>query len=445
MADPRVPPKGVTDLRPQRHAGAQPPLSREVFIDPRVDPAAAAYQAGMAARAAQRGGRGLPKYMQQVGGEPAPSIPLLSAEAEEGATMAEQAFRVNQPSQQQLMSMMGQDAQQAMMRNPGSIVEPPTAAPSVQTARQMEQAIVRSIQPGDMLPPDAQRDPAFMQGGGALFAANQPHLVLKYGLVRNGQLIPPQELARVQRTTPGTLSAQSVEGLQALIEHQKKPPAGMPKTEEEADAQAATSAAAQSGRVGSPIKRLEKSLTPEEEKKIQEAVEKLDSFDYSALQKQIEEDALRNPQQREIIEARLEPLDMDQLITHNRVTQDVTIHPGKNGKGKLWYTYESMTGGEDLVLKQLIMKESKAIEVTDQYLLDKYAFMSIAVGLKAINGNPLPRHTDDHGKFDEKAFWIKFAWVLERPLHLLASIGINHVWFENRVRRMFVAEKLGNG
>jgi hypothetical protein len=71
--------------------------------------------------------------------------------------------------------------------------------------------------------------------------------------------------------------------------------------------------------------------------------------------------------------------------------------------------------------------------------------MSIAVGLRSICANPLPDHRNEKGEFDDKKFWIKFHWLLQQPLHLLSCIGINHTWFELRVRKMFVVEKLGNG
>jgi hypothetical protein len=358
--------------------------------------------------------------------------------------MAAQAPQVNQMPQGQVMQQAGQAIQ------PGSIVEPPMHIPQMNTQQAAQQAVINSIQPGDMLPPEALQDPTFQQGTGANFAANQPHLVLKYGLVRGGQVMSPQALAQSTKTAPGQLSPQSVEGLQALQQHQRQAAEGMPQTEEQAARQAAAGAAAQSSRVGKPYNRVEgpeeKSETSDEDrKKIKEAIEKMDSFDYDALQRQMEEDILNNPEQREIIEARLKELDFDELVTKNRVTQDVIIHPGSDTRGRLWFTYESMTGEEDLVLKQIIMKESKSIEVTGQYLLDKFAFMSIAIGLKAINGNALPRHTNEKGEFDEDKFWLKFNWVLQKPLHLLSCIGINHTWFEQRVRKMFVAEKLGNG
>lgn len=447
MANPQRP-KTVTDMRPQRLGGPpaqQPQQSRQVFIDPRVtqdmlqNPATAAYAAGLGARAAHRAAKAgqLPKYQQEVGGGPVPPIPLLDQEAAQGMPMAAQAALVNQMPHEEVMAQMGQAV------GPGSIVEPPMHIPRMNQAQHLEQAVINSIQPGDMLPAEAQQDPTFQRGAGALFAANQPHLVLKYGLVRQGVHIPPQELARSRKVVPGQLSPQSIEGLQALQQHQQRVPDGMPKTEQEAESQAASSAAAQSARVG---KKREKPLTEDERKRIQETIARMDSFDYDALQRQMEEDMLNNPEQREIIESRLAPLDYDELITKNKVSQDVIIHTGEEpGKQRLWFTYESMTGGEDLTLKQLIMQESKSIQVTGQYLLDKFAFMSIAIGLKAINGNTLPRHTDDKGKFNEDKFWLKFEWVLDRPLHLLSCIGINHAWFEQRVRKMFVVEKLKNG
>ena len=44
-----------------------------------------------------------------------------------------------------------------------------------------------------------------------------------------------------------------------------------------------------------------------------------------------------------------------------------------------------------------------------------------------------------------QVFLKKFNMVLRLPLHMLASIGVNTLWFDVRVRKLFVAEKLGNG
>ena len=48
-------------------------------------------------------------------------------------------------------------------------------------------------------------------------------------------------------------------------------------------------------------------------------------------------------------------------------------------------------------------------------------------------------------ELDEDAFWKKFEYVARFPFHMLASLGVNYFWFDVRVRKLFVAEKLGNG
>jgi hypothetical protein len=106
---------------------------------------------------------------------------------------------------------------------------------------------------------------------------------------------------------------------------------------------------------------------------------------------------------------------------------------------------QSMTAEEDMSIKRLIMMESKSVEVTERYLLDKFSFMSIATGLAGINGKSLGSVLDDKGEFDDEKFWVKYNRIMKLPLHMLASIGVNMFWFEMRVRKLFVAEKVGNG
>lgn len=125
---------------------------------------------------------------------------------------------------------------------------------------------------------------------------------------------------------------------------------------------------------------------------------------------------------------------------NNRVTQEIQIIPGS-----FTITLHSMTGEEDMHIKRLIMDESKSVEVSERYLLDKYSFMSIAVGLAAINGKALGRVENAEGNWDDDVFWKKYNRIIKLPLHMLASIGVNLFWFEARVRKLFVAEKVGNG
>ncbi len=344
--------------------------------------------------------------------------------------MAQQAS-AGGPSHHEVVSgAMQQHAQRA-----GSIVEPATASlPGVSAPRASAESL--GILSTDVLPPEAENDPNFQRGFGSNAAPAQPAMAMKYGVIRNGQRLMPQQL-RQQAGSKVQLRPQTLQDLQDLKELKEKQ-TGLPATEKEAEQQAAGGAAAHSARAGSELK--EPAAPSAEDEEVKKGIEMMDSFDYDRIREVMNRDMLNNPDQQKIIEDRCKELDLTELIMKSRVSQDVHVIPRK-----FVITFESMTGEEDLALKRLVMQESKSTEVTDRYLLDKFAFMALTVGLKAINANPVPAHTDEKGEFDEKQFWIKFAWVMKQPLHLLASIGVNHTWFEMRVRKLFVAEKVGNG
>jgi hypothetical protein len=320
---------------------------------------------------------------------------------------------------------------------PGRIVEPP---PPPQPERSKVQ--VANLMPADTLHPDAQKDPAFRQGMGSMLATAQPELALKYGVYRNGKFIPPQQL-QAQRPH---LSAQTVEGLEALQELQRQNasnPAvgGLSDSEREAEESVAKGPAGASARVGNvPGDGSNRPLSPEERENLKKTLSQLDDFDFDSFRQQMMRDILNNPEQKEIIESSLRPLDLTDLIVNGYVTQDVVVVPGK-----LTLTFRSQTGEEDLELKRMVMAESKSLEVSDRYLLDKYAFMSLTLGIEKINNRILGTVYDKEGDFSEEQFKIKFKRVLKLPLHLLASIGVNQMWFEQRVRKLCVAEKVGNG
>jgi hypothetical protein len=151
-------------------------------------------------------------------------------------------------------------------------------------------------------------------------------------------------------------------------------------------------------------------------------------------------DLLNNPEQRKIIEDRLEPLSLDKLVVDGYVRQTVPIVPDK-----FVPVFQSIGADEELACKRLIVADAKSLDVNEQYLMDKHAFMVLACGLHAVNGKPLPSHRDAEGNFDDQLFWKKFSMVLRFPLHMMASLSINFFWFDVRVRKLFVAETLGNG
>jgi hypothetical protein len=332
--------------------------------------------------------------------------------------------------------------ERAQQAGAGSIVEgaPQFSIGSMQPGQQNKPLtpMQMGLQMTDTLHPDAQQDERFINGNGAMMAVNQPALAMKYGIIRGGQHIPPQALqANVGGGQPrqGRSLQDTIRDMQTATSAAVKPPPGIPRSDEEAQQQAVDSASSHSQNVGKPPK------DEEEEKRIRKAIADLDDFDYDALRQQLNQDAINNPEQRRIIEERLSPLSLEELIVKDRVRQKVPIIPGVFD-----VTFESMTGEDDLALKRLLMMESKSVEVADRYLLDKFSLMTLAAGLVAVKGNPVPHNCHDaEGNFIDKEFWLKFSWLLKRNIHVLASMGANHTWFEMRVRTLMVAERVKNG
>jgi hypothetical protein len=362
-------------------------------------------------------GASIPKDVTPRGGPfDMPAIPRIDEQPVLGRTMADNA-----------------KIQQARAMNTPQM--PPLQMPAspqpsiVQQEGGTQQHQGPQILPNDLLPDEAKADPAFMTGFGSVLAMYQPNLALKYGVMRGGQKIPGQALMPgVANQSNVTRTHQdSVKDFQQLM---ASDPYAPKKEGEEGK--------------GPPKKELspEEATKKEEEenKAVESVIKSMDDYDFDSFRRQLERDNLNNPEQKAIIEARLQPLDMNQLIMHDRVEQLVPIIPGK-----FEVMFVSSTAEEDLEIKRLMTIENKKTDVSDNYLLQKYAIMMATIGTQKIQGNPLPPHTDAEGNFDEKRFAEKLRWMLRRPLHMLASIGCNHAWFELRVRGMFEAKKLGNG
>jgi hypothetical protein len=317
------------------------------------------------------------------------------------------------------------DQVQAIKQAAG-IVQPPEAAPQP----------TADIQPLDILPEEARRDPAFVIGQGDMFAANQPLLALKYGVVRSGKVIPPQLL--MQPTGPPSAnrlsdaSLRDLEQLKSLEENQTGVPAPNPGTAEMGKA---------AGAVGNvPGDKSSEPLTEEERARFTKAVDNMDEFEFDTWRQTMMKDILNSPEQREIIEARLEPMSVEDLVVSGYAAQRVPVIPGK-----FEIVFKTTEGDADLAIKRLIMEDARSLEVNDRYYLDKFSLMSMTALLHGINNKTYMEHRDKDGDFNDDAFREKFRQVLRLPTHMLASIGVNAMWFEARVRKLFAMEKLGNG
>jgi hypothetical protein len=399
------------------HAPVQ--LSQPVVAPGITDPVALKYAKAAAQRRPQQS-----RYAAPVAGGPSPSIPRLDAPAAKGMSMADQAA---------MHRAVEEGPAQGPAMPKGGLFQGPAPRSMPSPAMPVRQG--PNILPNDILPDEAMQDPDFKQGQGSRYAASQPAMAMKYGVIRGTQRIAPQQLA-----TPNKgLSDKTLEGLKALQDAQT-----LRGKAESSDArierEAAGSPAGAAGRLGNAPNDGPQIKPQLSEKEAVEIANKMDDFDFNTLREMMMKDILNNDAQRKIIEARCEPLDISDMLVSGFVTQRVPIIPGKFEP-----TFASGRGDEDLAIKRLIMLESKSIEVAEKYLLDKYSLMGTTIGLQAINGMPYPSHLDQFGKFNEELFWVKFGKVSKLPFHMLSSLGVNYYWFDIRVRKLFVAEAMGNG
>lgn len=378
-------------------------------------PQAAAYADRVATR----------KYTAPVGGVPKPPIPPLDSPHVGGTTMAQQA----QASRAPIVSSQAPGTSIFTSPQGANPFVPPAASPGRSGAAQ--------VLPTDTLPDEARNDPAYRDGPGSAYAMTQQNLVAKYGVMRNGQRIPPSAFRPGGKgPSPETLAAlKEVEAfnqqLQQGAEHASRR-ADDAQLEKDIAGGPVGAARHAGGSAGSADPKIEADMRAK--------LETMDKLELHRLQEMGIVDLLNNDSQREMIEARCSPITLDEYVMNGFVRQRVPIVPGVYE-----VTFQSMALEDELKLKDLIAKEVNAIELADKYLVDKYGYMGLAVGLHMVHAKgkdiPFPSHLNNEGVFDEKLFWEKFKKVLRLPFHLAASLAINFFWFEVRVRRLPRATK----
>jgi hypothetical protein len=146
---------------------------------------------------------------------------------------------------------------------------------------------------------------------------------------------------------------------------------------------------------------------------------------------------LNNPARRKEIESRLAPMGIEDIIMYGEIQQEVEVVPGKTK-----YKFRSTTGEEDLSVKRMMFGETGG----DRYMLDKFSLYNLALGIVSINNMALPTHLNDKKRFDETMFLKKYEVMMRFPVQLLGDMAVQYMWFDQRVRRLFVrsAEELKN-
>lgn len=241
--------------------------------------------------------------------------------------------------------------------------------------------------------------------------------------------IPRPQMPILTRQAPEEAPAATQDGVQP------RPP-GSPVLRPETAAQ--LEAALQAGK-DVQAKEAEKAL--DETKLAEDArlAEVFDQFDFGNAAQQVER-ILDNKKRREAIESRCAPMNVEDLLMKDEVSQRVPILPGQFEP-----LFRSITPVESLYLKGRMARETIN---SDQYLGEKYNLMLLACSLVDINKVPLPdhrKHTQLGFEVDDKLFDAKLQTIMRKSGYVVADLGVNYIWFDIRVRRLLNPDDLKNG
>lgn len=379
-----------------------------------VSPAAQKYLQGAVER-----GKGLaPKLGSQA---PPVQMPRLDLPAPEGVTMSDAARMQRQVPAGVILGDLGGERPR---------VPPPQASPPSHAG----------IQAGDMLPEPAMNDPRFRGGLNSGYAVHQdPSLAYQYGVIRNGAYVPGKAL---KGENVGQLSSATASQLQGILAAQGgTTPEGVQQQQEEAElAEAAKQGPG--GAVGARAAEHEERLLGQIDNALYTG--KIDALDYDRLRESLIKNMLRNDEQRTIVEARLTPMRLSELIATNRMRQNIPVIPGEFEF--MLTTYDVHT---ELEVKKLLFQERAAdghpeLTATNRYYLDKYVLMLTTIGLYSINDTIYGDAVTPTGEFDVKLFTEKFKRVSRLPFQILLSVMVHYEWFDIRVRRMLKVTELKN-
>jgi len=272
----------------------------------------------------------------------------------------------------------------------------------------MEQ-VAQSSAPASI--PMRMPEPPPVQGVGSAYAVNQAQAQGKLGPVSLGAAAR-QGVAGFQKTGPISPETQELlKNAKFTNENQEGAPEEKTTLQEDLDAA---------------------------DKKIAEASTPDLPIDFAALAGYRNE--LTTPERRKAIEARLEPLNVTDLILKREVQQVVPVIPGK-----IEYTLRTFSEREHIWCLQHVYNYPGNPQYVDE-LLNMYKMTCTLVEL---NGKAIPDHRAHLGGKDEEVdkdlFEKKYKIIISLPVQMMADLCVQCNWFNERVLKLFSVESLKNG
>lgn len=195
------------------------------------------------------------------------------------------------------------------------------------------------------------------------------------------------------------------------------------------------------------LQKVQQASSEEEESSLKEQLEDADEdittrpdipFDLEAL------DALRgellSTDRRKLIESRLEPLKVEDLIVNREIIQTIPVI-----QNKVSYTLRTFSEREHI----WCLKHVYNYPGSPKYSEELFNMFKITCSLMGMNSSLLPDHRKSPGKRDEEVdedlFNKKYGIIIGYPVQLIADISVQTWWFNERITKLFSIDSLKNG
>jgi hypothetical protein len=150
--------------------------------------------------------------------------------------------------------------------------------------------------------------------------------------------------------------------------------------------------------------------------------------------------SLMSKERKKTIEARLPSMDIADLISKKEILQIIPVIPNKLHVSLRTYSQREML---------FCMRYCYDFPGSPMYQEELLNTCKLVCSLVAINGSFLPDHRTNIGKreeeVDRKMFENKLFHVSSFPVHLLADLSVQAMWFSDRVNNLFSLDNLKNG
>lgn len=161
--------------------------------------------------------------------------------------------------------------------------------------------------------------------------------------------------------------------------------------------------------------------------------ERAPAFDFSSIL--AAQNPLMSEERRKSIEDKLGDLDIGDLVTKSEISQVIPVVPGFEVEVRTFSQREHLW-----ILNYLASHNG-----SDMYMDEMLNTLKLACSVTSINGRQYPDHCDANGDVVREQFSTKLNMLSALPVQVIADLGVQVSWFNERVSRLFTAENLKNG